>query len=350
MPDTSSQQGPFLQTPSQTVGPFFSIGLPWRDGGELVEPRRTHRRIGPDGGRVLDERRASRSADALVEIWQADADGRYRGDFGGGRSRRRRRGPLRVRHRQAGPSAGTGRPGAAPRRLWSSPAACSSAGADADLLPGRGGGERRRSGALRARARTSARRSSRGPGRRRATRFDIRLQGERPDRLLRRLTMFDGALRARRAARRGLRRTAPGSQAMLDAEAALARAEARRRDPGRRPRRRSPTACGPERFDLGDARARRAARRRQPGRAARPRAAPRARRTTRRPTSTGARRARTSSTPRRCSSRAGRSGLILDDLDGGRRRRARAAGRRPPRHADGRRGRCSSRRCRPRSA
>jgi protocatechuate 3,4-dioxygenase, alpha subunit len=58
-------------TPSQTVGPYFSIGLPWEDGPEVV----------PDGdiwirGVVLDGEREP-IPDALIETWQADAHGRY---------------------------------------------------------------------------------------------------------------------------------------------------------------------------------------------------------------------------------------------------------------------------------
>ena len=60
-----------IVTPSQTVGPYFSIGLPWPDGPEVV----------PDGdvwirGRVLDGEREP-IPDALVETWQADPSGRY---------------------------------------------------------------------------------------------------------------------------------------------------------------------------------------------------------------------------------------------------------------------------------
>jgi protocatechuate 3,4-dioxygenase, alpha subunit len=71
------------QTPSQTVGPYFSIGLFGRAAYELVPP-------GSPGairitGRVLDGA-GEPVPDAMVEIWQADADGRYRPDFGWGRS------------------------------------------------------------------------------------------------------------------------------------------------------------------------------------------------------------------------------------------------------------------------
>ena len=64
-------------TPSQTVGPYFTLGL--IDANELVA----------DGlritGRVLDGA-GEPVPDAIVEIWQADEAGRYRPDFGWGRS------------------------------------------------------------------------------------------------------------------------------------------------------------------------------------------------------------------------------------------------------------------------
>ncbi len=66
-------------TPSQTVGPFFSFGLCERPCHEIA----------PGGdvvfsGRVLDGA-GDAVPDAMVEVWQADADGRYREDFGWGR-------------------------------------------------------------------------------------------------------------------------------------------------------------------------------------------------------------------------------------------------------------------------
>ena len=66
-------------TPSQTVGPYFSLGLLDRAADELVEggTRIT--------GRVLDGA-GEPVPDAMVEIWQADEEGRYRADFGWGRS------------------------------------------------------------------------------------------------------------------------------------------------------------------------------------------------------------------------------------------------------------------------
>jgi protocatechuate 3,4-dioxygenase, alpha subunit len=70
------------RTPSQTVGPYLHLGLAPRDynfrelvGATLVEPGLpgTHIRI---EGRVSDGEGMPLS-DALIEIWQADAQGRY---------------------------------------------------------------------------------------------------------------------------------------------------------------------------------------------------------------------------------------------------------------------------------
>jgi len=61
-------------TPSQTVGPFLSIALPWDDGPELVSADFAGAiRI---EGRVLDGA-GEPVPDGLVEIWQADPDGRF---------------------------------------------------------------------------------------------------------------------------------------------------------------------------------------------------------------------------------------------------------------------------------
>jgi protocatechuate 3,4-dioxygenase, alpha subunit len=67
-------------TPSQTVGPFFSIGLCNRSANDLVED-------GPIAieGSVMDGA-GDPVPDAMVEIWQADAGGSYSGAFGWGRS------------------------------------------------------------------------------------------------------------------------------------------------------------------------------------------------------------------------------------------------------------------------
>jgi protocatechuate 3,4-dioxygenase alpha subunit len=67
-------------TPSQTVGPYFSIGLPWPDGPYVVQPS-------AEGaitlrGRVLDGEGAP-VPDALIETWQAAPDGTFGGEFRG---------------------------------------------------------------------------------------------------------------------------------------------------------------------------------------------------------------------------------------------------------------------------
>ena len=135
-------------TPSQTVGPFFAYGLtpraaPMGPDGPMLEGNR-HRQSG-DAGR---DRRANpyrgpgvrrrRYADQrrMMEIWQADAQGRYadprdnralpNAKFKGfGRSATDKDGDLRLRHHQAGPVPD---PTARRRRRisWSasSPAAC----------------------------------------------------------------------------------------------------------------------------------------------------------------------------------------------------------------------------------
>jgi protocatechuate 3,4-dioxygenase alpha subunit len=69
-------------TPSQTVGPYFAFGLCARPAAELVPPGSPSAiRI---AGRVLDGA-GDGVGDAMVEIWQADEGGAYRGDFGWGR-------------------------------------------------------------------------------------------------------------------------------------------------------------------------------------------------------------------------------------------------------------------------
>lgn len=61
-------------TPSQTVGPFLAIGLPWPDGPEVVDPA-TPGAI-TISGRVLDGA-GEPVPDALVETWQAGPDGSF---------------------------------------------------------------------------------------------------------------------------------------------------------------------------------------------------------------------------------------------------------------------------------
>ena len=61
-------------TPSQTVGPFLAIGLPWPDGAHVVEGDT------PDAvwirGTVYDGA-GEVVPDGLVETWQADPDGHF---------------------------------------------------------------------------------------------------------------------------------------------------------------------------------------------------------------------------------------------------------------------------------
>jgi protocatechuate 3,4-dioxygenase alpha subunit len=63
-----------MTTPSQTVGPFLAIVLPWPDGPDVV-------RAGTPGsvtilGRLLDGA-GEPVPDGLIETWQADPDGRF---------------------------------------------------------------------------------------------------------------------------------------------------------------------------------------------------------------------------------------------------------------------------------
>jgi protocatechuate 3,4-dioxygenase, alpha subunit len=74
----------YQTTPSQTVGPYFSIGLPWALGPNVVAPdapgaiRLT--------GRVYDGA-GTPVPDFLLEIWQPDSHGRFADAHGyGGRS------------------------------------------------------------------------------------------------------------------------------------------------------------------------------------------------------------------------------------------------------------------------
>ncbi|MBF7014879.1 protocatechuate 3,4-dioxygenase subunit alpha [Novosphingobium resinovorum] len=89
----------FGQTPSQTVGPFFHYGLPWKGGADLVGASEmgarpelfpeAHYILGvsapkdaPEGevialaGCVYDGN-GDPVSDAMIEIWQANAAGRY---------------------------------------------------------------------------------------------------------------------------------------------------------------------------------------------------------------------------------------------------------------------------------
>ncbi|HEX8330530.1 MAG TPA: protocatechuate 3,4-dioxygenase subunit alpha [Hymenobacter sp.] len=73
------------QTPSQTVGPFFAYSLTAQQYGYPYDSIVGHALLGPATpgehilitGRVLDGQGAP-VPDAVVELWQADAQGRYR--------------------------------------------------------------------------------------------------------------------------------------------------------------------------------------------------------------------------------------------------------------------------------
>ena len=62
-------------TPSQTVGPFFHNGMNWDDGDSLLCDGLDGERIFIEG-QVFDGQGAIVD-DALIEIWQADSEGRY---------------------------------------------------------------------------------------------------------------------------------------------------------------------------------------------------------------------------------------------------------------------------------
>lgn len=61
-------------TPSQTVGPFLSIGLTWTDG-HLVVPEGSSGAVRITG--VLTDGAGAVVPDGLIETWQADAEGRF---------------------------------------------------------------------------------------------------------------------------------------------------------------------------------------------------------------------------------------------------------------------------------
>jgi protocatechuate 3,4-dioxygenase alpha subunit len=61
-------------TPSQTVGPFFHFGMAWMECAEMVDADTAGAIV--IEGRVLDGHGAP-VPDAMVEIWQADAGGRF---------------------------------------------------------------------------------------------------------------------------------------------------------------------------------------------------------------------------------------------------------------------------------
>ncbi|HEY2436630.1 MAG TPA: protocatechuate 3,4-dioxygenase subunit alpha [Solirubrobacteraceae bacterium] len=64
----------FGGTPSQTVGPFFAIGLPW-EAGPIAVPEDTPGAIRITG--TVYDGAGEPVPDSLIETWQADPDGRF---------------------------------------------------------------------------------------------------------------------------------------------------------------------------------------------------------------------------------------------------------------------------------
>ncbi len=64
------------QTPSQTVGPFFHLGLTREDAADLTHAETEGDRVRIEG-RVFDGN-GDPVPDAMLEIWQANTHGRYR--------------------------------------------------------------------------------------------------------------------------------------------------------------------------------------------------------------------------------------------------------------------------------
>ena len=64
-----------IATPSQTVGPYFRIGLAWLFNADLAGPAAAGQRL-TVSGRVLDGA-GTGVEDAMLEIWQAGPAGRY---------------------------------------------------------------------------------------------------------------------------------------------------------------------------------------------------------------------------------------------------------------------------------
>ena len=70
-------------TPSQTIGPFFHFALLYPESEHLVPP--DHPDAVRIGGTIVDGA-GEPVPDALVEIWQANAAGRYPHPEDGGRT------------------------------------------------------------------------------------------------------------------------------------------------------------------------------------------------------------------------------------------------------------------------
>jgi protocatechuate 3,4-dioxygenase alpha subunit len=64
----------FEVTPSQTVGPYFAIGMPY-EGGNLIVPADTPGAITITG--TIHDGRGDVVADHLIEFWQPDGEGHF---------------------------------------------------------------------------------------------------------------------------------------------------------------------------------------------------------------------------------------------------------------------------------
>ena len=71
----------FEVTPSQTVGPYFAIGMPF-EGGHLIVPEDTPEAIRISG--TIYDGRGEIIPDHLIEFWQTDSEGRFADIYGYG--------------------------------------------------------------------------------------------------------------------------------------------------------------------------------------------------------------------------------------------------------------------------
>jgi protocatechuate 3,4-dioxygenase, alpha subunit len=71
----------FKTTPSQTVGPYFAIGLPWPEGPQAVAPG-TRGAITITG--TIYDGAGVPIPDHLLELWQPDPEGRFADMYGYG--------------------------------------------------------------------------------------------------------------------------------------------------------------------------------------------------------------------------------------------------------------------------
>jgi protocatechuate 3,4-dioxygenase alpha subunit len=71
----------FEVTPSQTVGPYFAIGVPF-PGGHLIVPEGTPGAIRVTG--TIYDGRGEVIPDHLIEFWQPDGEGRFADIYGHG--------------------------------------------------------------------------------------------------------------------------------------------------------------------------------------------------------------------------------------------------------------------------